>query len=109
MGDVLINCFKIDEDTILFIMKNSILVTTNLLVPIQKSKLNQVIGQLRCFTTDFNCDGKYFLKGFYSNEETLRSNGVPLSHVFDEMPEVDGQSSVIVRCKFNKTKNTITF
>ena len=89
VGDVLVNCFKLDDDRLLFILKKSIMVASNLLIPINKVKLNPAIGQLRCFTTDYNCDGKHFLKGFISKEDVLRSHGVPLSHCFDEMPEVD--------------------
>ena len=112
--DVLVNAFQLEEEKLLFVMKQSVIISNQYLSQISTVDNDKFLSKLRCFTTDFTCDGKHFLQGFMAEESLLISKGMlePLEVKEDETEEqksakVDEMISVVMRTTFSSKRDVL--
>ena len=61
MNDTVINCFQLEEEKLLFVMKSKVVISNQYLSLLNELKTDVFFTNIRCFTTSFSCGGTEFL------------------------------------------------
>ena len=72
MNDTLINCFQVEEEKLLLVMKSKVVISNQYLSLLNELKTDVFYTNIRCFTTSFNSGSTEFLQGVLVPENILK-------------------------------------
>ena len=110
VNDILINCFQLEEEKLLFVMKSKVLISNQYLSMLNEIKQDAFFFNIRCFTTSFNCESTEFIQGVLISNQMLKTKTLVKQPVDPEENQQgpDVMQSLVLRMTFISKRNQLT-